>query len=62
MQVANYIFGNNIAKGSEETSEKVAMTSPVSDFRSMRGGSGEKIAMTSPVSSDMDGAKYDPTC
>lgn len=64
MQVANYIFGNNIAKGSEETSEKVAMTSPVSseeDFRSMKGGSGEKIAMTSPVATDMDGAKYDST-
>lgn len=60
-QVANYIFGNNIAKGFEGASEKVAMTSPVSseeDFRSMKGGSGEKIAMTSPVSTDMDGAKY----
>ena len=62
-QVANYIFGNNIAKGSEETSEAIAMTSHVSaeeDFRSMKGGSGEKIAMTSPVATDMDGAKCDP--
>jgi len=59
-QVANYIFGNNIAKGSEETSEKIAMTSPVSaeeDFRSMKGGPGEKIAMTSPVATDMEGTK-----
>ena len=61
MQVANYIFGNNIAKGSEEASEEVVTSSSVSseeDFRSMKGGSGEKIAMTSPVSTDMDGAKY----
>ncbi len=62
MQVANYIFGNNLGKGNEGESEKISMTSPVAiqeDFRSMKGGPGEKIAMTSPVSTDMskDGSK-----
>ena len=63
--MANYIFGNNLAKGAAG-SEKIAMTSPVvseqqeKDFRSMKGGDGEKIAMTSPVGTDMQGSKCAP--
>lgn len=41
---ASYIFGKNLSRGGEDSSEKMAMTSPV---RSV--GSSESMAMTAPV-------------
>ena len=44
--IADYIFGNNIAKGASST-EKIAMTAPVT--MTAAGQANEKIAMTAPV-------------
>jgi len=44
--IADYIFGNNIAKGVSST-EKIAMTAPVT--MTAAGQPSEKIAMTAPV-------------
>ena len=54
--IADYIFGNNIASGAT-TSEKIAMTAPVTMTAANQ--SSEKIAMTAPVTMSAGGAAPD---
>ncbi len=55
LQVADFIFGNNMGEESGATSDQE--TDPaVLEGKSMKGGKGEKIAMTSPVMMETDNA------
>ena len=58
MQVAGFIFGDNVSAGSTG-SEKVAMTSPViaEEQQKSNKSSSEKIAMTVPVTAEMEGGR-----
>ena len=58
MQVAGFIFGDNVSASSSGT-EKVAMTSQViaEEQKKTNKSSSEKVAMTAPVTAEMEGGR-----